>query len=127
MKRVIALFGESEKGQWDTPHFVKCLPGLVDVLGNPPPNSQGLFFAIQTLLYERELLYFRVQEEGFSKIDYLLGLNSLKNTKKFKKIDALCMPGVGDKEILDASHAVCAMHQTQLIVTEKDLYDYLTF
>ncbi len=127
MQRVVALFGESEKGKWDIPHFVKCLPGLIDVLGNPPPNSQGLFFAIQTILYERELVYFRVQEEGFSKVDYLLGLNALKNTKKFKKIHALCMPGVGDQEFLDISLSVCAMHKTQLIVTEKDLYDYLTF
>jgi len=127
MQQVIALFGESEKGKWDAPHFIKSLPGLIDVLGSPPPNSQGLFFAIQTLLYKRELVYFRVQEEGFSKGDYLFGLNALKNTKKFQKIHAVCMPGVGDQELLDVSFSVCAIHKTQLIMTEKDLYDYLTF
>lgn len=127
MERVVALFGEAEKGKWDTLHFVKGLPELVDMLGNPPPNSQGLFFAIQTLLYEHQLIYFRVQEEGFSKEDYLYGFNALKNRKKMGKIDALCMPGVGDQELIAASLSLCSGNQTQLIITEKDLYDYLTF
>ncbi|OGN63757.1 MAG: hypothetical protein A3E80_01705 [Chlamydiae bacterium RIFCSPHIGHO2_12_FULL_49_9] len=124
MRQVVALFGEAEKGAFKTPHILKALPQLVDQLGNPPKESEGLFFAVQAILYERELIYFRVAEEGFSKIDYLAGLKILQN--KPKKINALCLPGVGDAEILEASHIVCRMHRSFLITSQKDLYDYLT-
>ena len=126
MQRVIALFGEAEKGQWEKPHIVKGLPELIDLFGNPPPESKGLFFAIQALLFEREVIYFRVQEEGFSKEDYFSGLNLLKNRSRIQRVHALCMPGVGNREILDASNPICEIHRTQLILTEEDLYDYLT-
>jgi hypothetical protein len=124
MQHVIALFGESEKGHFEKPHIVKDLPELIDLLGNPPPESEGLFFAIQALLYEREVLYFRVQEEGFSKSDYFSGLKFLQN-KEIKQLHALCMPGVGDAEILNASHPICEIHKTHLLITQKDLFDYL--
>jgi hypothetical protein len=122
---MIALFGEAERGQWEKPHLVRDLPALVDLLGNPPEESLGLFFAIQAIMYEREVLYFRVQEEGFSKTDYFFGLKTLKG--KAYPIQGLCMPGVGDPEILDASTSICKIHNTHLIITEKDLYDYLSF
>lgn len=124
MQHVIALFGEAEKGQFKKPYILKELPQLVDFLGNPPIESEGLFFAIQALLYKREIIYFRVEEEGFSKADYILGLKYLK--ENVKQVNALCLPGVGDIEILDASHPVCEHHKSHLITTEKDLYDYLT-
>lgn len=126
MQHVVALFGEAEKGQWKIPYRVRELPELIDLLGNPPEESEGLSFAIQALLYEREVIYFRVQEEGFSKEDYFSGLSILKNQKKIRQLHALCMPGVGDKEILDASHPICELHKSHLITTQKDLYDYLT-
>ena len=126
MQRVIALFGEAEKGQWEKPHIIKGLPELIDLCGNPPPESEGLFFAIQALLYEREVIYFRVQEEGFSKSDYFSGLKFLKNKNQTKQLHALCMPGVGDSEIINASNPVCEIHKTHLIITQKDLFDYLT-
>lgn len=125
MQQVIALFGEAEKGQWEKPHIVRALPELIDLLGNPPPESEGLFFAIQALLYEREVLYFRVQDEGFSKEDYFSGLKFLQNKRQIKQLHALCMPGVGDSEILNASHPICEIHKTHLLITEKDLFDYL--
>lgn len=123
MRHRIALFGEAEKGQCKKPYILKELPELIDHLGNPPPESEGLFFAIQALLFEREIIYFRVEDEGFSHADYFAGLNFLKEEAK---MHALCMPGVGDKELLDAFHPLCEKHQSQLIVTQKDLYDYLT-
>jgi len=126
MRSVLALFGEAEKGQFHTPYVFHNLPQLVDLLGNPPSESQGLFLAIQALLYERELVYFRVQEEGFHKADYMAGFKHLENKNKIKKIHALCLPGVGDKEILSAADIPCAIHQSLLIMNEKDLYDYLT-
>ena len=126
MQRVIALFGEAEKGQLEKPYIIRKLPELIDLFGNPPPESQGLFFAIQAILYEREVIFFRVQEEGFSKSDYFSGLKILKNKEKTKKLHALCMPGVGDKELLEAFHPLCEIHKSHLITTQKDLYDYLT-
>ena len=126
MQHTIALFGEAERGQWAKPHVIKALPKLMELLGNPPENSQGLVFAIQALLYEREVIYFRVQEEGFSKEDYFSGLSHLKDREKIKQLHALCLPGVGDKTILNASDPICKLHRSHLIMTEKDLYDYLT-
>jgi len=126
MQRVVVLFGEAEKGQCKKPYILRELPQLMDALGNPPPESEGLFFAIQALLYEREIIYFRVQEEGFSKVDYFCGLKYLKNKDKIKQVHAVCMPGVGDREILDATQPVCEIHKSHLITTQKDLYDYLT-
>ncbi|HSX13547.1 MAG TPA: hypothetical protein VLE96_03910 [Chlamydiales bacterium] len=126
MRHTVALFGEAEKGQWESAHIVKALPELVDLLGNPPVESLGLFFAIQALLYKREVIYFRVQEEGFSKADYMAGLKILKNKSQIKHLHALCMPGVGDPELIQAFLPVCEIHKTHLIVNQKDLFDYLT-
>lgn len=126
MRRTVALFGEAEKGQWESPHLVKALPELIDLLGNPPEESEGLFFAIQALLYKREVIYFRVQEEGFSKTDYMAGLKVLRNSQQVK-VHALCMPGVGDPELLQAFQPICEYHKTHLIVSQKDLFDYLTW
>lgn len=123
MRHTVALFGESEKGQFKKPYILHELPQLVDLLGNPPPESEGLFFAIQALLYKREIIYFRVQEEGFSRSDYLAGF---KHLEKVKKLNALCLPGVGDMEILQASNPLCEIHKSPIISTQKDLFDYLT-
>lgn len=126
MKQTIALFGESEKGAFKIPHILAQLPELVDLLGNPPRDSEGLFFAVQAILYERNLIFFRVAEEGFSRLDYFSGLKYLEDRKKVKKVNALCLPGVGDPEILKATQAVCEIHSSFLITSEKDLYDFLT-
>lgn len=126
MQHTVALFGEAEKGQFQTPYFLKELSQLVDCLGNPPPNSNGLYFAIQALLFQRALIYFRVEAEGFSDADYYRGMKYLTDANEVKKLHALCLPGVGDPLILDASRDVCFIHKSFLITTEKDLYDYLT-
>lgn len=124
MRHVMTIFGEAEKGQCRVPHFLKDLPQLVDLFGNPPEESEGLFFAIQALLFRRELIYFRVEQEGFSNPDYYVGLKYLED--KAHTVNALCLPGVGDPNILDATQAVCRAHKSFLITTQKDLYDYLT-
>jgi hypothetical protein len=126
MRHVIALFGEAEKGQFHTPYVFQKMAQLVDFLGNPPPDSEGLFFAIQALLYERDIIYFRVQQEGFNKADYIMGLKYLGDKRKTKRLSALCLPGVGDPEILHAADHPCLVHKSLLLMTEKDLYDYLT-
>jgi len=69
----IAMFGEAEKGSFHTAYFCQNLPQLVDYLGHPPPHSKGLYYAVQALLFQRNLIFFRVEEEGFSYQDYFLG------------------------------------------------------
>ena len=126
MKQIVVLFGEAEKGAYKKPHVVQKLPQLVDSLGNPPGESEGLSFAVQAILYNREIIFFRVVEEGFSELDYYNGLRYLRNREKVKQVDALCLPGVGDPEIIKASEEVCHVHKSFLITNQKDLYDFLT-
>lgn len=124
--QTIALFGESEKGELHTAYFCQSLADLVDYLGQPPAQSQGLHYAVQALLFESSLIFFRVREEGFSRQDYLAGLHLLEHQTTIHHLAALLLPGVGDAKIIDASLPLCLMHHSILITTEADFYDYLT-
>jgi hypothetical protein len=124
--QTIALFGEAEKGEFQTAYYCQSLPQLVDYLGNPPIHSHGLFYAVQALLYHRDLLFFRVKEEGFSQQDYLIGLRLLETQQIIPHISAICLPGVGDIKIIRAMVPFCKSHHSFIITTEPDLYDYLT-
>jgi len=124
--RTVVTFGEAEKGELRIPYFFHSLAQLAEALGNPPEESQGLHYAIQALLFKQGLLFFRVEEEGFSTKDYLAGLKHLAKTESATPINAICLPGVGDSEIIDYAHQVCHLHKSLLIMNEKDLYDYLT-
>lgn len=121
----IALFGEAEKGNFQTAYFCQTLQQLVDYFGNPPPHSSGLYFATQSLLYHHQLIFVRVKEEGFSYPDYFSGLSLLEREEP-AKLAAVCLPGVGNKEILQIMTPFCKAHHSILITTEPDLYDYLT-
>lgn len=123
----VALFGEAEKGAFEAAYLCDSLVELSEYLGGPPSNqAQGLPFAIQTLLYNKGVIFFRVHEEGFSKEDYLKGLQFLSQQELFPQISAICLPGVGDKKIISTSAELCHLHKSILILTQKDLYDYLT-
>ncbi len=121
----VALFGEAEKGEYKTPYLCQTLSQLESYLGQPPLDSHGLLFAIQALLYHRHILFFRVKEEGFSKEDYLKGVDVLKELKDSTQINAIALPGVGDSHIIDAMLPVCRLHHSILMTTESDLFDYL--
>ncbi|NGX57049.1 MAG: hypothetical protein K1060chlam5_01305 [Candidatus Anoxychlamydiales bacterium] len=125
MQKVIAMFGESEKGKYHVPYVFHSLEQLSNTLGEPPKDSFGLFYAIQALMYEREVIYFRVEDEGYSVEDYMIGLKFLKKKKSIKRLDALCMPKVGSKEIIDATNPICLKFQSLIIINENDLFDYL--
>lgn len=123
----IALFGEAQKGDFRTGYFCQNLAQLSDCLGEPPSeDAKGLHLAVQTLLYDYPILFFRVEEEGFSQKDYLIGFQILQRKEGVPRISALCLPGVGDAEIIQASDPICSIHKSFLILTERDLYDYLT-
>ncbi len=121
----IALFGEAEKGEFQVPYFFQTLPQLVDSLGNPPKDSRGLYCAIQTLLFQQNLIFLRVKEEGFSVEDYLKGVKILEASDWISKIAAIYMPGVGEPRILDEFMPLCRVHHPILIMDEADFYDYL--
>lgn len=121
----MALFGEAEKGDYHTPYHCKNLPQLAYLLGNPPPESKGLHYAIQALMYHKDLLFFRVQEEGFSVQDYFSGLRFLEKEKLISDVAAIAIPGAGNREILEAVTPLCVIHKNIIIISEPDLYDYL--
>lgn len=122
----VALFGEAEKGEFGSAYLCETLPQLVDSFGNPPEESKGLHYAVQILMYQRELLFVRVKEEGYSFEDYLWGLRALTTQNLIQEITAICLPGVGNAEILDASVPLCQKYHSILLYNEADLYDYLT-
>ncbi len=126
MRHTIALFGEAEKGEFSTPIFVQTITELSECLGNPPDHSRGIDMAVQALMFDRDLIYVRVKEEGFSLKDYLKGLKLLEYNRKLTELTAICLPGVGDATIIDAIHPICYHHNSFLITSEQDLYDYLT-
>lgn len=126
-KRTIALFGEAERGHFGQPHACASIEELADLLGNPPPDSHGIFMAIQALLSEYALLFFRVKEEGFSHKDYYKGLQILNEQANANlSVLALAVPGVGDAGLIEVSSSFCNHHDSILVITEGDLYDYLT-
>lgn len=122
----IALFGEAEKGEFTKGYICDSLVQLLDCFGNPPAESKGLYYAIQALHYHRPLIFFRVQEEGFSLADYLNGLNLLEKSPFISRITAICTPGVGDSQIIDTVSTICQAHHHLLITNESDFYDYLS-
>ena len=101
------------------------LPKLCDLFGTPPPESLGIAYAIQALLYKRPLFFFRVREEGFSTKDYLKGFHLMQHPSALPTRLTLVLPGVGSEEILTEATKICQLRNNFLIVTERDLFDYL--
>ncbi len=122
----MALFGEAEKGEFCKANFCQSVSQLLERFGHPPPQSRGIYYAIQALLYQRELIFFRVREEGFSFEDYLLGLRCLLAQDIVSQLNAIYLPGVGDIGIIEAMAPICAIYHSIVITNEADFYDYLT-
>jgi hypothetical protein len=123
---VVFLFGEAGRGEFRTPLYLSSLSELIDRCGDPPSGSLGIPYGIQSLLFGRTLVFYRIEEEGFSVNDYMEGLKLLRKGEVARRITAICMPGVGDPEIIHATTPICLHLQSSLVVTEGDLYDYLT-
>jgi len=119
----VALFAESERGSYKTAYLVRSLSQLADCAGNPPLHSKGMVFAVQALLYHCNLLFFRVAEEGFSLDDYYYGMELLKDQREISDIAALCIPGVGDHSIIEATAPICERYHSILIITAQDFQD----
>ena len=124
---IIALFGEAQKGELLKGYYCEKLDELFDYFGEPPPQTQGLFFAVRTLLYHHALIYFRVNQEGFSDEDYLECLNLLNNSlEKDFRLEALFLPGVGSKKLIERGGLLCRCHKSLFIMNEQDFYDFVT-
>lgn len=126
MKHTLFLFGEAEKGPFCTPILISSLAELSSTLGHPPEDTMGIFYAVQALLYNRDLIFYRVKEEGFSTPDYMNGIRIINNHNIIRDIAAVCVPGVGNRQIIEAVDSVCLHRGTFLIASDKDLYDFLT-
>jgi hypothetical protein len=118
----IALFGEAEKGSFNEGLICTEITELMDCYGNPPADSSGLYYGIQALLYHYQLIFFRVEHEGFSRQDYFNGIKILSESPIIRSVHAICTPGVGDHIIINALTPLCNI----LIMNEADLYDYLS-
>jgi len=122
---MIALFGESEKGSGKVPYYISNLDDLLNTLGSPPFNSLGLVYAIQSLMHKKDIIYFKVQEEGYNIDDYKPGVKYLFKNENIKNLEAIFMPKVGDREIIDLTDPLLQKSKSILIISEKDLFDYL--
>jgi len=125
-KMNIFLFGAAEKGELCKPIYLHSLDQLLEILGNPPETSEGILCAIQALLLNNSLIYFRVEEEGFSYENYLKGFRLLHKEGLIMKVSAVCMPGMANSEIWDVLLPICRNFRIIILMSEKDLYDYLT-
>ena len=126
---IIVLFGEAEKGDLEKPYYCQNLEQLFELLGQPPSQTQGLHFAVQSLMYGHPCLYFRVQEEGVSVPDYHFGLGFLHKASpnpQFPHIGALGFPGMGLQEVIEEGLIICKEHRSLLLMSEQDFYDWLT-
>jgi hypothetical protein len=121
----MALFGEAEKGAYHAPYYCETLPQLVDYFGNPPPESLGLYFAVQALLFKRKIIFFRVEEEGYSLQDYFIGMRALETHTNIPHLEAIGIPGVGNSEIIQAVTPLCIFYKSILVFTERDFFDYM--
>jgi len=126
LEKAVAVFGESERGDYCRPHICQTMNQLYETFGHPVPESAGIHFAVQVLLHDFSLVYYRVREEGYSLQDYFEGLWQLENHPVESELSAIGMPGVGNGEVIESVSSICAIHQSILIMTESDLYDYLT-
>ena len=115
-----------KKGNFQTGYLCSTLAELESRFGNPPAGTRGLYFAIQSLLFHYQLIFFRVEEEGFSLDDYKVGLRALAQSKLIHQVLAIGLPGVGDKSVIEAATPLIRVYHQILITSESDLYDLYT-
>ncbi len=123
---MIFIFGQAEKGVFCRPTYIKQVPDLFSQFGHPPEHSLGIPFAIQTLLLHKPCIFFRVEEEGYSFNDYLKGLDILKSDWEHMRLDAVGIPGVGSGELIEKAERFCFKKRSLILLSQKDLFDYLT-
>ncbi len=124
MKPTIVVFGESEKGLYDTAYVCNSVSDLYEHLGD---GKSGISLAIQALMYNYSVIFFKVEEEGYSIDSYFFGLHFLNSQAAINYIVALALPGVGDRYVIEASYSLCRKYHCILLFRNHDLYDLLTY
>lgn len=124
-KASVAIFGESRKGEFLKLFYINTLPDLATHLGEPTASGIGIHMAIQSLLFQKDILYIKVLEEGYDLEHYSVGIREIEN-KTDLLISAIALPGVGSNEILKKASLLAKKKKAVLILTEKDLYDFMT-
>jgi hypothetical protein len=124
--KLIALFAEAEKGNFEKGVVIYTPADLLQTYGHPPKDTKGMLLAIQALHYQHHLLFFRVKDEGFSAADYRGGLNWMEENLEENRLGAIFAPGVGSVDILDPLFEFSLRIKALLMTTERDFYDYLT-
>jgi len=125
-ERAVAVFGESERGDYCRPYCCRNMNQLYEIFGQPVPETAGIHFAVQVLMHDFALIFYRVREEGHSFQDYFEGLWQLEIHSDESELSAIGLPGVGNGEVIESISSICATHHSILIISESDLYDYLT-
>jgi hypothetical protein len=125
-QKTILIFGESKGGDFQKPLLFRTLPELSQSLGEPAKNSSGIHLAVQALLCNQNVLYYKISEEGSNPDQYLLGFKHLEKYPPEIPISATLLPGVSSPEILTLANHFISHTNSLLLFTEKDLYDLLT-
>lgn len=123
-QRVITVFGETEKGTFETFYTIQSLDEAFEKLGSPLPNTEALQFSLQILGAHQPILFYRVPEEGFSFDAYAKGLHEIRDHPDSYPIQALFMPGLSDPKLIDEAKQLCEMQKAILLITDKDFQDY---
>lgn len=94
------------------------------VLGEPIEGRSGVKDGIQALLYQYQLMFFRVQQEGLSVEDYYQGFAWIQKSRM--PITAMKLPGVGSRGLLASANTICLQKGSILVIDEIDFYDFAT-
>ncbi len=124
--RTILIFGESQKGELQKFLFLKTLPDLAEALGEPTETGLGIHMAIQAMLFNQSVLFYKVKEEGFNIDHYLMGFKLLEKEFTSILLTAIALPGASSPPILEIADSLCKLHKSLILFNEKDLYDFMT-
>ena len=125
-KRTILIFGESKEGQFQKLLFINSLPKLATILGEPTETGIGVHIAIQAMLYNLEVLFYKVKEEGSDEDAYLQGFRLIEKEAPSLILGAIALPGASTPKILEIANSLCDLHNSLILSNERDLYDYIT-
>lgn len=122
---MIACFGQTSKGRFGQPYYLKNAKSILSILGKVPEDTLGMPFALEMLKAHKDILFFRVAEEGLSLDDYLRGLQFLKKNCIQKRLLGIYLSGCFDKEVVSLAVRICNWHKSILLATQKEMIDYL--
>lgn len=125
---MIAIFGEAEIGSFKSLITLNSIPELTDKLGRPTKKGIGIHMAIQAILYDREILYYRIpNEEEPSCKEYLHGLNLLGRSTFINPLVAIALPAVNHRDILYRAKHLCHHCKILFLPNERDLYNFISY